>query len=88
MDRTLIVRHCATKDMYDDGGYCETKIRKYQPYYWAGVADGNGESMCSECMLRHLVHQLQNGGCIPEYVDEWQQDFESIKEELGDNNKE
>jgi len=76
MDRTLIVRHCALKDMYDDRGCCETKIRKYESYYWTGVADGNGENMCSDCMLQCLIHQLKHGGGIPQYYDEWMDDFD------------
>jgi len=72
IERVLIERHCAHKDMYDDGGYCDTKIKKYHSYYWMGVADGNGETMCSECALQTLLHQLQSGGCIPKYIDKWQ----------------
>lgn len=79
IERTTIVRHCAHKDMYDDGGYCEHKIKRYEPIYWAGVADGNGELMCSDCMLQHLLHQLQNGGCMPEYEDNWKNDFNAVK---------
>ena len=79
IERVLIQRHCAHKEMYDDGGYCETKIKKYEPYYWAGVADDNGELMCPECMLQCLIYQLQNGGCIPEYVDDWNNDFNTAK---------
>lgn len=79
IERVFISRHCAHKDMYDDSGYCDTKIKKYHSYYWAGVADGNGEIMCPECMLNCLLNQLNNGGCIPEYKDEWHSDFEASK---------
>ena len=75
MEWTLIVRHCAPKEMYDDSGYCETKIRKHGEYYWFGVADGNGENFCPECAFQALIHQLQMGGRVPEYRDCWMQDF-------------
>ena len=72
---TLIVRHCASNDMYDDGGYCDTEIRKFGEYYWFGVAGGNGENFCSGCALQAIIHQLQVGGKFPEYRDCWMQDF-------------
>jgi len=78
LDWTLIVRHCAPKEMYDDGGYCETKIRKHDEYYWFGVADGNGENFCSECALQAVIHQLQMGGKFPEYCDCWMHDFDLL----------
>ena len=78
LERTTITRHCASKDMYDDGGYCETKIRRLGVYYWAGVADGNGENMCSDCMLQALLYQLQETNKIPEYTDRWMEDFKLI----------
>lgn len=76
---TLIVRHCAPKEMYDDEGYCETKIRKRGEYYWFGVADGNGANFCSECALQAIIYQLQMGGKFPEYRDCWMQDFELMR---------
>lgn len=79
MERTLIIRCCAPKEMYDDGGYCDTKIKRFGIYYWAGVADGNGEKMCSDCMLQTLIHQvITERGEIPEYVDNWLVEFEAI----------
>jgi len=79
IERTIIVRHCIHKDGYDDEGYCENKIKKYNSIYWAGVADGNGELMCSECMLQCLLYQLSNGGRIPKYEDNWEIDFNAAK---------
>lgn len=79
IERTLIVRHCASDEMYDDEGSCETKIKKYGLYYWVAIADGNGENMCSECTLQTIIHQLRKGGCIPQYEDCWFKDFETIR---------
>ena len=76
IEYVLIVRGCAPKDMYDDGGYCDTKIRKNEPYYWLGVEDGNGETMCSECALQALLNQIKNGGRIPQYIDNWFTDMD------------
>jgi len=78
VDRTYVERHCAYRDMYDDNGYCDTKIPKYGSFYWAGVADGNGEAMCSECMLATLLQQLRTTGTIPEYKDSWRAEFNQI----------
>ena len=79
IERVLIIKHCAHKDMYDDGGYCEHKIKKYEPIYWAEAKDCNGELMCSECMLQHLLYQLKKGGGFPVYEDRWGEEFETAK---------
>ena len=76
IDWVTIERHYTPVDMYDDGGYCDTKIKRGGVYYWFGVADGNGEKMCSECALSALLYQLQNGGNLPAYTGLWLQDFE------------
>ena len=82
LDRVLIIRH-AVRDkngQYDDEGHCESKIPFGGSIFWMGVKDGNGESMCAECSLLSLLHQLSITGTIPSYEDKWTEEWKAIQE--------
>ncbi len=82
-DRTLIIKRAVTDSyQYDDEGYCDTKILYGGSIYWAGVADGNGELMCAECMLQTLITQLSATGTIPEYKDNWQAEWKEYTKRM------
>jgi len=78
MNWTRITRHCANAEMYDDGGYCDTKITQYGEYYIL-YAEGGCETFCSECALQAILHQVGQGGMMPEYQDLWLQEFKLIR---------
>ena len=80
MDRQIetIVRRCAPRDMYDDNGYCETKIKRMGVFYERLVGN-NGDCHCSECMLQMI---LQTGERDFAYKDMWFEDFEFVKTQI------
>jgi len=82
LDRVLISRHAVTKKdgEYDDEGYCDEKIPLAGSIYWVGVADGNGETMCAQCVLITLLQQLSITGTIPLYIDNWFVDWNRMRE--------
>ena len=55
MEKSKWIRRFATDDMYDDGGYCDYKIKKYEIYYWRQLKE-NGETMCSHCAVSQILH--------------------------------
>ena len=77
-----IIKRCAPRDMYDDNGYCETKIRRLGVFYERLVGN-NGDCHCPECMLQLVLHEISRGNTSFEYKDLWQEDFQAIKDAKG-----
>ena len=63
-----IIRQCSNRDRYDDNGYCEHKIKKYEPYYTKVVKDGHCDTHCAECMLQVIIHDKERDFT---YQDDW-----------------
>jgi hypothetical protein len=74
---TSIERHIASKDMYDDNGYCDTKIKKYETYY-IRICDDGGDVHCSKCLAQMLIEYRETDHDY-EFRDYWAEDFELIK---------
>lgn len=81
LDRVIVVRNAVTNKAgeYDDEGYCDTKIPWGGSIYWLGVVDGNGERMCADCALGTILQQLLITGTIPEYKDNWFEDWNTMR---------
>ena len=72
---TRIERHCAEKDMYDDNGYCETKIKKFDRYYVRFVRDEGADCHCSDCILQLIIADKKRNFT---YIDEWFTEYEKL----------
>jgi len=64
----LVIRRCAKQDMFDDNGYCEHKILKWEGYYTRVVPDGNCDNHCSNCMLQMIIADKERDF---KYRDDW-----------------
>ncbi len=75
VDIARIEKHCAHKDMYDDDGYCDNRIRRLGVYYVRVTSDNNMDCNCPECMLQMVIADDKRDF---QYVDLWMEDFERI----------
>jgi hypothetical protein len=87
----IISRHCAPEDIYDDFGYCDTKIKKYDPYYIVELpnSDGQCETLCESCMLNMLLSTKDPRSYLFnedfEFTDLWFKESMNMRSTLYDN---